>query len=45
MKKVFVITGVNEPTLNAYENGDRMLRFDVAYLLTQVYGVTVDAMI
>ena len=41
-KNVADIIGISEPTLKAYENGDRMLRFDVAYLLAQVYGITLD---
>ena len=31
-------------TLKAYENGDRMLRFDVAYLLAQVYNEKLDTL-
>ena len=41
-KQVADITGINEATLKAYENGDRMLRFDVAYLLAQVYRMSLD---
>ena len=36
------IIGISESTLKAYENGDRMLRFDVACLLAQVYQVSLD---
>ena len=36
------ITGISAATLKAYENGDRMMRFDVAFLLMQVYGVAFD---
>lgn len=39
-KNVADIIGISKPTLKAYENGDRMLRFDVAYQLVQVYGIT-----
>ena len=41
-KQVADITGISEATLKAYENGDRMMRFDVAFLLMQVYGVAFD---
>ena len=44
-KKIADIIGISESTLKAYENGDRMLRFDVAYLLAQVYGVGIENMI
>ena len=44
-KQVADITGISEPTLKAYENGKRMLRFDVAYLLAQVYGVSLDQLV
>ena len=44
-KQVADITGISEATLKAYENGDRMLRFDVAYLLAQVYGKTIDTLL
>ena len=44
-KNVADIIGISEPTLKAYENGDRMLRFDVAYLLTQVYGVSLNELL
>lgn len=43
-KQVADITGISEPTLKAYENGDRMLRFDVAYLLAQVYRNSLDTL-
>ena len=36
---VAAIIGISEATLKAYENGDRMLRFDIAYALARVYGV------
>lgn len=39
------VIGISEATLKAYENGDRMLRFDVAYLLTQVYGVEMNTIV
>lgn len=39
------VIGVSETTLNAYENGDRLLRLDVAYQLAQIYGTTVDKLI
>ena len=32
-KQVADIIRISEATLKAYENGDRMLQFDVAYLL------------
>ena len=41
-KKVADIIGISEATLKAYENGDRMLRFDVACRLAQVYGITLN---
>lgn len=44
-KQVADITGISEATLKAYENGDRMLRFDVAYLLAQVYEIDLDQLI
>ena len=44
-KQVADITGISEATLKAYENGDRMLRFDVAYLLIQVYETTLDELL
>ena len=44
-KQVADIVGINEATLKAYENGDRMLRLDVVYLLTQVYGITIDQLL
>ena len=44
-KQVADITGISVPTLKAYENGDRMLRFDVVYLLAQVYGVSLDQLV
>lgn len=44
-KQVADITGISVPTLKAYENGDRMLRFDVAYLLAQVYGTPLDQLV
>ena len=44
-KKVADIIEISEPTLKAYENGDRMLRFDVAYLLTQVYNVSLNELL
>ena len=38
-KQVADITGISEATLKAYENGDCMLRFYVAYLLAQIYEI------
>lgn len=39
------ILGISEATLKAYENGQRMLRLDVAYLLAQVYEIDLDQLI
>lgn len=39
------VIGISEATLKAYENGDRLLRLDVAYQLAQIYGTTVDQLI
>ena len=39
------ITGIGVPTLKSYENGDRMIRLDAAYLLAQVYGVSVNGIV
>ena len=39
------VIGISEATLKAYENGDRLLRLDVAYQLAQIYGTTVDKLI
>lgn len=39
------VIGISEATLKAYENGDRLLRLDVAYQLAQVYRMTVDQLI
>lgn len=36
------VLGISEATLKAYENGDRMLRLDVAYQLTQIYACALD---
>ncbi len=44
-KQVADITGICEATLKAYENGDRMLRLDVAYLLAQVYELGLNQLI
>ncbi|MBP5288945.1 MAG: helix-turn-helix transcriptional regulator [Clostridia bacterium] len=44
-KQVADITGISEATLKAYENGDRMLRFEVAYLLAQVYRGGLDELV
>lgn len=38
-KQVADITGISDATIKAYENGERMLRLDVAYMLIQIYGV------
>ena len=44
-KHVADIIGISEATIRAYENGDRMLRLDVAYQLVQIYGETLDSII
>ena len=44
-KKDINKTSITEATLKAYENGDRMLRFDVAYLLVQVYDESLNSFI
>jgi DNA-binding XRE family transcriptional regulator len=44
-KQIADIIGISEPTLKAYESGERMLRLDVAYQLAQIYGTTIDHLI
>ena len=44
-KEVADITGINETTLKAYENVERMRRLDVAYLLMQIYVTMLDEII
>jgi len=44
-KHIADITGINEATIKAYENGERMLRLDVAYLLAQIYDMDLDGLI
>ena len=44
-KFVADLIGISDATLKAYENGDRLLRLDVAYQLAQIYGLTVDELI
>ena len=43
-EQVASFVGINAASLKAYENGERMMRFDVAYKLAQVYEISIGKM-
>jgi hypothetical protein len=45
LKFVANLLNVSEETLKSYETGARLVRFDVIYGLSQIYGVSIDDLI
>ncbi|HHT95750.1 MAG TPA: helix-turn-helix transcriptional regulator [Clostridia bacterium] len=43
-KQAAELAGINAKTLYAYEEGTRMIKLDTLYKLSQIYDISIDAL-